>query len=178
MVAAAAAAAGAGSPQEGAGGASWWCEETHALRTHMPGDQGCFQALLTSPSSRFAAWRERVAVVPMAQLQCIPGRDDELRPGEGPCAAPFAFHLRGAYANKPTVLRRAAERALRGDFAARRAYLRDASLGGQYDGRLYCDKPSGACDVQLDAATGTVACVGGADEHVRKASEKHPDKYC
>ena len=56
--------------------------------------------------------------------------------------------------------------------------LRDASLGGQYDSRLYCDKPSGACDVQLDAATGTVACVGGADEHVRKASEKHPDKYC
>lgn len=150
----------------------------------MPGDQGCLQALLTSPQSRFAAsWRARVAVVPMAQLQCIPGRDDGLRPGrEGPCAAPFAFHLRGAYANKPTVLRRAAERALRGDFGARRAYLRDGgasgSSGGTFDGRLYCDKPRGACDVQLDAATGTVACVGGADEHVRKASEKHPDKYC
>ena len=82
-------------------------------KTFITGDQACIEQLLLK-HPLFHDWPNHVALLPPSDFNCH-GAD----PFSQPCVDPFAVHFYGQMPNKLTVLRRAATRAMAGDFSVR-----------------------------------------------------------
>ena len=92
-------------------------------KTFITGDQACIEKLLLK-APLFRDWPSHVALLPPSELNCH-GADTFSQP----CVDPFAVHFYGQMPNKLTVLRRAATRAMAGDYSVRE--MRSSTRGGR-----------------------------------------------
>ena len=86
---------------------------TKQRKTFITGDQACIEQLLLN-DNLFRDWPNHVALLPPSELNCHSA--DRY---SHPCVDPFAAHFYGQVPNKLTVLRRAATRAVAGDYSMR-----------------------------------------------------------
>jgi len=90
---------------------------TKQRKTFITGDQACIEQLLLK-DHLFHDWPKHVALLPPSDFNC---HSADLF--SQPCVDPFAAHFYGQVPNKLTVLRRAATRALAGDYSVREMRL-------------------------------------------------------
>jgi hypothetical protein len=96
---------------------------TMQRKTFITGDQACIEQLLLK-HPLFHDWQNHVALLPPSDFNCH-GADRFSQP----CVDPFTVHFYGQMPNKLTVLRRAATRAMAGDYSVRE--MRPSAHGGR-----------------------------------------------